>query len=587
LEKLRHQVNIARDLANGIKVGVTFHPNTTLELKPPENLSQLSTNSRVSAFVKTDKPNGFLMYLGNENKTDGRRGKRDDFMALEVENGYPVLTIDLGNGPERIISNKHISNGKWHQVVVDRMGNNVKLIVQEEDGQGQEVDHTVDMPLPGDFSVFNLNQESRLFVGGYPPDFNMQKEVRYPSFEGQIEELKIGDSDVGLWNFLDGQNNRDGARERDQLVPKEKPPTGFRFGGSGYVILDSRPYSFKQRSNIEFKFKAPRDTHDGLMFYAGKHRHFISVEMRNGAVLFQFKLGQHAHVVQIGINDTFNDDKWHKVEAGRDGKKGVLKIDERTIYQEESMTPNNDEEEFLKISDQMYFGGFPGKINHTEVMNKNFDGCIDEVSISGTLVDLSNNLKAYDVRPGCPSKFSPLISYPADKFGYIKRPNLTVSNSIQVNLKFKTIYPKGILFYGTNFDQSQTFGLAMTDGILVLRSSGAELNTGSNKYNNGEWHVATATHDGNYLRLSIDDTDHFRLDDPVAGLSIQYGDLYFGGLPPEFQATRHALSTTAYFTGCLSDVTVSGHIVNFANLTEYSGGVIGSCSRDLYGKLSR
>jgi hypothetical protein len=104
-------------------------------------------------------------------------------------------------------------------------------------------------------------------------------------------------------------------------------------------------------------------------------------------------------------------------------------------------------------------------------------------------------------------------------------------------------------------------------------------------YNNGEWHVATATHDGNHLRLSIDDSDHFRSDAPVSMLNIQLGELYFGGLPPEFAVPKHALSSAAYFTGCISDVTVNGNIVNFANLSDYSGGVIGSCSRDLYGKF--
>ncbi|ODM92462.1 Laminin subunit alpha [Orchesella cincta] len=51
----------------------------------------------MSVHFKTNEPNGLLLYLGNE---PGR--KEDDFMAVEIEKGYPVLTVDLGSGPQRI-----------------------------------------------------------------------------------------------------------------------------------------------------------------------------------------------------------------------------------------------------------------------------------------------------------------------------------------------------------------------------------------------------------------------------------------------------------------------------------------------------
>lgn len=41
-------------------------------------------------------------------------------MALKIENGLPVLTINLGAGPEQIIHSQYVANGKWYQAVVDR-----------------------------------------------------------------------------------------------------------------------------------------------------------------------------------------------------------------------------------------------------------------------------------------------------------------------------------------------------------------------------------------------------------------------------------------------------------------------------------
>lgn len=576
IEALKKQIEIARDIANGIKVGVNFHPNTTLELPPPSDLPLLATNSKVSAFVRTEKPNGFLLYLGNENKT-GPRGKQADFMALEVENGYPILTLDLGNGPEKIISNKNIANGEWHQVIVERNGKDVTLAVREQIEDGKEQLHEVQETLSGNENEFDADpKNTKLFVGGYPPDFDIQEGIKYSSFEGQIEDLKINDQEVGLWNFADGQDNNHGSIERDVLIESKTPPTGYRFSGHGYVILNAKPYAFKQRSSIQFKFKASPDTNDGLMFYAGKHKHFISVELHDGGVLFQYKLGQHS--VSIGTSGKFNDDQWHRVEADRDGRSGVLKVDGKVIYQRE--TPVNTEEN-LKISDSMYFGGHPSRINHTEVTTKNFDGCIDEVFISGTPVDLSRNLKAYAVRAGCAKKFSQILSYPARQFGYLRNDNVTSNNHFQINLKFKTAQSKGIIFYATDAGQDNTISLTLEDGVLVLNSQRKVVTSAPKVFNDGQWHVVRAVHDAKNLKLIVDEADEFWGQEETNPLYIDGGHIYFGGLPKGFKTPRDTIGSPAYFLGCISDVYLSAHAVNFAESIDRKSAILDNCVRDI------
>lgn len=504
--KLKQQIETAREAANAIKVGVTFHPNTTLDLQPPPDVSPLSL-SQVSAFFRTSQPNGFLLYLGNENKTGGKRNKREDFMAVEIENGYPILTIDLGNGPQKIISETYVADDKWHQIIVERTGNNVTLIVREETDDGQDRIHPTKVELQGTDLQFNIEPENcKLFVGGYPPDYNMQDGLKYSSFEGQIEDLRVGDQDVGLWNFIDGQDNNHGAVERDRLLALDKPENGYRFSGNGYVQLDSKPYLFKTRSSIQFKFKVSPDVTEGLIFYAGKLDHFISVEMLKGTIYFKYRLGEH--MVNIGNQvEMMNDDQWHKVEAERSGRRGILKIDNRVVYQDE--TPNFTEDN-LKITDHMYFGGYPGKLNHSEITNKHFDGCIKDVFIDGTTVDLSRNEKSHRVRSGCPDKLSRVISYPPRQFGYLRLKNISSANHFQVNLKFKTKQANGLIFYGSDNDQIATIGLSIRDGALVLNSLQQELSTEPLTFNDGEWHLVTATHDAKRLRLRIDDGNEFR-----------------------------------------------------------------------------
>lgn len=55
-------------------------------------------------------------------------------------------------------------------------------------------------------------------------------------------------------------------------------------------------------------------------------------------------------------------------------------------------------------SNEMFFGGYPDRHSYEGVTNYGFDGCIDNVQIESATVDLSKNLKATGVFPGCPPK---------------------------------------------------------------------------------------------------------------------------------------------------------------------------------------
>lgn len=56
--------------------------------------------------------------------------------------------------------------------------------------------------------------------------------------------------------------------------------------------------------------------------------------------------------------------------------------------------------------EKVYFGGYPGSHKYSDVASAHFDGCIDDVFINGNPVDLSQNMQAYGVTPGCPDKVS-------------------------------------------------------------------------------------------------------------------------------------------------------------------------------------
>lgn len=96
----------------------------------------------------------------------------------------------------------------------------------------------------------------------------------------------------------------------------------------------------------------------------------------------------------------YNDGNWHNLEALRFEKTGVLKMDGVDVVKSkaEGNTKN------LVSSDNIYFGGYPPNAKHPyePVTNQGFEGCIDDVVILDTIVDLTRNIQAFGVVPACP-----------------------------------------------------------------------------------------------------------------------------------------------------------------------------------------
>lgn len=97
---------------------------------------------------------------------------------------------------------------------------------------------------------------------------------------------------------------------------------------------------------------------------------------------------------------TYNDGQWHTIDASRDGAKGRFVVDGEDIPDRSKPVAVAVVEPF----ETFFFGGYPQQHLFKGVTNIDFDGCIDNVIIKGNPVDLSHNIKAYGVTPGCPAK---------------------------------------------------------------------------------------------------------------------------------------------------------------------------------------
>ncbi|CAG0878724.1 unnamed protein product [Darwinula stevensoni] len=554
-----------------IKVGLQFKPDTTLQLQNPEGLNAAATSTKLSLYFKTDKKDGFLAYLGNEEGTHTKlkNTNTDDFLALELEDGFATLVADLGSGVRRIPNTKkYVADDIWYRAIVERVGKTVELKIVEEGPNQEEIVHSVTGKTAGPKSVLNLDQEkSSLYVGGFPGDAKVQQNVRYKSFDGSIEGVEVNDQPVGLWNFKQANNNVHAEIERDRLKTV-KPSTGLQFEGKGYAAIDRKAHQFRNKFFIKMNFKTYAD--NGLLLLVGKNKRFLSLELRDGRIMYQYDLGSGP--VRSITDKTYSDGEWHTLQAQRQGREGQLTVDGENM--ERITSPG--QEMNLRVSDYIYFGGYPGTHGYVDVTNIGFDGCIDDVGISNTPVDLSQNREAIGVSHGCPVRTARTVSFDSSAPGYVAIPKAPIGDDLQVTFKFKTLKNDGVLFHAGNEGAKDYVSISLSKGGLVMETPEYRLDTGpDHELNDEHWHYVTATKDSKGLRIDLDDFRVYELNftEEKRGAKLTT-PLFFGGVPGTYSPGTYPRSR---FVGCIADTTVNGDLVNFANSTEGFGAQLESC----------
>lgn len=201
ISDLKAQIAAAREQANRVGVGMNIQDSSSLLLANPQSLESQQAQTKVSFYFKT-QDDGLIFYLGNE---PGK--KEEDFMSVEVDRGYPVLALDLGSGPQRIMNDKYVADNQWYKATVDRSGKTVRFTIAQEDSSGRMEETVKEDYLQGSKSLFNVDRNSsKLYVGGLPPGV-VRSPVRYSTYRGAVEDLMIGDEKVGLWNFKYAQSS--------------------------------------------------------------------------------------------------------------------------------------------------------------------------------------------------------------------------------------------------------------------------------------------------------------------------------------------------------------------------------------------
>ncbi|RUS82429.1 hypothetical protein EGW08_009817 [Elysia chlorotica] len=614
VDKLKEKIAQARDEANRIKVGLSFLGNTTVTLRNPPVLKDTGSYSTVSVFLKTSQPDALLMYVGNnENVADeSKRRKRSitfvndmveqimeddddeamcpdcdialtrqrrqvsesqkDYLAVELQDGFAVFTVNLGSGAAKVTSTRKLNDGKWHQIIAERIGKTAKLIVKSEGLDDDVTEGTT----KGTFTVLELNPiTTRIVVGGVPDDFTIPQDLMTKPFEGVMEELTFDGEPLGLWNFVAAANNFKGANQRDFLLTVFLE--GYRFNGYGYAVLSKQLFRLTAISTqVELSFKTYSE--DGLMFYLGKDDYF-ALEMKGGHIYFRFDLG--GGPASVESSGKYNDGEWHKIVVDRKKRSAILLIDDSTeqINLEGAGNLNG-----LETTDDIYIGGVDNILHlHRSVMTNGFDGCIKDVKIAREVVNLFENKRAKGLVKGCIPKITHIVSFPSKKDGYIGIPPISIDDKFDLTFKVKTKEDNALLMVAYAEDESSTFVVSMSEGKIIVKeqlgTASSDLASKINTYSDGEWHYISIMKMQQRITMSIDDTEMVEAKS-VDGKLITDSPLYFGGLPAGVNVKSSAMITSQGIAGCMGDITINKKFQNFAHVQDRFDVTLAECTME-------
>lgn len=345
---------------------------------------------------RPDSGDGVLLYSYD---TDSK-----DFLSINMAGGHVELRFDCGSGTGILRSQEPVTLGHWHELHISRTAKNGILQVDAQ--------KVVEGMAEGAFTQIKCNTD--IFIGGVPnyDDVKKNSGILKP-FTGSIQKIVLNDRTIHMnQDLVKGVNVENAVHpcvgnpcaNRGSCRPKKEGyecdcPLGFeglncqkavteaieipQFIGRSYLTYDN-PDILKRvsgsRSNAFMRFKTTAK--DGLLLWRGDspmrtNSDFISLGLRDGALVFSYNLG--SGVASISVNGSFNDGRWHRVKAVRDGQSGKITVDDYGARTGKSPGMMRQ----LNINGPLYVGGMKEIALHTNRQYmRGLVGCISHFTLS-------------------------------------------------------------------------------------------------------------------------------------------------------------------------------------------------------------
>lgn len=550
MDSLRNQIQVARDTANLINVGVNFTEESYLQVRNVKQMNSAGLSTATSLSFKTPSLNGLLYYIGNN---------KDEYMSLEMLDGYLVYKVNTGEGESVLKSSSQYADDKWHDVEVARAGAQMRMVVRE-DGEvvGEE-----SVVMQGNRHIMNFDFDTNFYVGGVPDFYKAEvgNTLAHPYYHGCIDDLTFEDNRIGPWNFVHAHNIRGSKKKQDS---NKKQPKEVKFGGNGYLIMDKERADISSKSTVAFSFKTFEK--DGLMFYAGQGTNYMALELKNGKMLLRYDLGSGPGSIES--KNTFNNGEWVHLLAKRRDKISLVKLNDETL---EERPRSLGAQTTLDVGHELFLGGYKGTHNASGVTNKAFKGCMKDFTLNTNSRNLMENIEAKDITPGC-IESSKMVSFlPGSDGSYVVLQNLFQGGSedLDISFKFRTNQTHALIFYAHDDNQESSLSLSIVDKylklMLVTNDEHADV-TSASQVDDSKWHYLQLKGRDNKFKFLLDGSEELELETQHNLQLPSSSPFYIGNFPLDYSVVNDNVGSVDQYLGCLGDLSINSKLIDFSQI---------------------
>lgn len=320
--------------------------------------------------VRTEAESGLLFYMARINHAD--------FATVQLRNGFPYFSYDLGSGDTSTMIPSRINDGQWHKIKITRVKQEGILSVDD-------VSNRTISPKKADI----LDVVGMLYVGGLPVNYTTRRigPVTY-SIDGCIRNLHMAEAPADL------EQPTSSFHVGTCFAHAQK---GTYFDGTGYAKAVG---GFKVGLDllVEFEFRTTRTT-GVLLGISSQKMDGMGIEMIDEKLMFHVDngAGLFTAIYDAGIPGQLCDGQWHKVTANKIKHRIELTVDGSRV---EAQSPNPASTS-ADTNDPVFVGGFPDGLNQFGLTtNIRFQGCIRSLRLTkGTGKPLEVNFaKALELR---------------------------------------------------------------------------------------------------------------------------------------------------------------------------------------------
>ncbi|GFV46525.1 laminin subunit alpha-1 [Trichonephila clavipes] len=608
LRDLKNKILLARQKTSNIRVSLSadsagicvrsFHP----EIEPT------STSSIVLHYsVKTEAKDSLLLFLASS--------VTDDFMIVEMVDRKIRFLWNAGGGSQVIQHNLTIETNdeqllkddKWYKIEVNRFGNVATLSVKPTPLGKKSDPYAITGAAPAGYSKMDLDSNSFFYIGGTPKGYRVPRELKARNFAGCLSDVILEGKKVGLWNFITNQGC-DGCKEGLVLVfmvlvlvvaAEVADFTAYSFRGDGYAILPQIKRYKKRSYVVTLRFKTFDE--DALLFFAPNNENgdFVSLELRDGYVVYQFNLGGQSRSV-LKTAQKYNTGNWVRLAAERENLQGRLAVEDE--YHDGQLPANSPSTMDLQKS-FLYYGGVPPNFTvnlWSGITFQKFFGCMKDLQIDSTPLDLLQN-SSFGVEASCTDIPQKSVGFRGS--GFIEMKGVPLNQETSFSFSFQTVQDSAVLLLSTfdtgkNFESKKPrnkgrkkkdfYSIALVNGQIEARFDGgngeAKIET-DETYNDGNYHTITIMKTHRKVVMRVDDIEVGSDRLPKGSKDIdappQRG-LYFGGFREGIDYNS-MLSTAVPLFGSIKDAIFNNRILFFSEPVDFKGAGIGRTQKEWFG----